>query len=117
MSEDSGETFRHAIEGLAGWIGSISVARDSSVAGHPRGSVTTAGPGGQPEDAQIGQTYEITIVEEIDSPFIGPNGVVRIGNVGVRIPKAKKGETYRVKILSIAMNNFTGRPEATIQKL
>jgi hypothetical protein len=35
----------------------------------------------------------------------------------VRIPNAKKGETYRVKILSIGMNNLTGRPEATIQKL
>jgi len=117
MSEDSGETFRHAIEGLAGWIGSISLVRTGAVASRQRSSLSTAAPGGQPEDAQIGETYEITIVEEIDNPFIGPNGVVRIGNVGVRIPNAKKGETYRVKILSIAMNNFTGRPEATIQKL
>ena len=48
------------------------MARPGAVRSRQRSTVATAATGRQPEDAQIGETYEITIVEEIDNPFIGP---------------------------------------------
>jgi hypothetical protein len=43
--------------------------------------------------------------------------VTRIGDADVRIPHATVGQKYRVRVLAAGTNQFTQRPEATIQRL
>lgn len=65
----------------------------------------------------VGQIYEVTIVDEISRPVIGANGVCKLGDADMRIPGAHKGERYRVRVLAVGVNQWTGRMEATVQKL
>ena len=65
----------------------------------------------------VGHIYEVTIVDEISRPVIGANGVCKLGDADMRIPGAHKGERYRVRVLALGVNQWTGRLEATVQKL
>ena len=58
-----------------------------------------------------------TIVDEISRPVIGANGVCMLGGADMRIAGAHKGERYRVRVLAVGVNQWTGRMEATVQKL
>jgi len=113
MTENGGESFRAVAEGLPGWIAGICVARMAPLSGARR-SIPPSVRGGE---VQVGEIYEITISNEIDSPFMGLYGLSRLGDCDVRIPHGKRGERYKVRLLSIGINSFTGRKEATIQKL
>jgi hypothetical protein len=118
MTEDSGKSFRLIAEGLTGWIAAVIFAKHGPVL--ERAPAVAAGAPGQEaasEEPRVGETYEITILDEIDVPVIGANGVTRIGDADARIPNAKKGEQYSVKVISIGVNGFTKRKEAIIQRL
>jgi len=123
-TRDGGESFQPIMTGLPGWISGLCVAYPSASApsasrvatAHANGANGTAGASAQPA-AEIGQEYEITITNQIDNPFIGPNGVTRIGDADVRIPNATVGQKYRVRVLALGMNQFTQRTEATIQTI
>ena len=65
----------------------------------------------------VGQVYEVTIADEISRPVIGANGVCKLGDADMRLPGARKGERYRVRVLALGVNRWTGRMEATVQKL
>ncbi|MBV9895054.1 MAG: hypothetical protein JO020_12870, partial [Chloroflexi bacterium] len=120
-TRDGGQSFHAVASGLPGWISGICVAYPSAVkpaasssngtAAHANGTNGAAASNG----VEVGQEYEITISNEIDNPFIGPNGVTRIGDADVRIPHAKVGQKYRVRVLALGTNQFTQRTEATIQ--
>ena len=56
----------------------------------------------------VGHIYEV---------MIGANGVCKLGDADMRIPGAHKGERYRVRVLALGVNQWTGRMEATVQKL
>ena len=71
-----------------------------------------AGPG-----VAVGQVYEVVIADEISRPVIGQNGVCKVGDADMRLPGAHKGERYRVRVLALGINQWTGRLEATVQKL
>lgn len=66
---------------------------------------------------KVGQIYEVTIADEISRPVIGALGVCKLGDADMRIPGAHKGERYRVRVLAVGVNQWTGRVEATVQKL
>jgi len=75
-------------------------------------------PSDSPErGVTVGHIYEVTIVDEISRPVIGANGVCKLGDADMRIPGAHKGERYRVRVLAVGINQWTGRVEATVQKL
>jgi photosystem II stability/assembly factor-like uncharacterized protein len=126
-TEDGGASFRKIVEGLPGWIAALQVAYPSSSPASTAPTVEQSTPAvngangaaahadGQP--AEIGQTYQITIAREIDAPVIGANGVTRIGDADVRIPGARTGEKYTVRVLALGTNPYTQRTEATIQKV
>ncbi|HEX6513261.1 MAG TPA: hypothetical protein VF157_13240 [Chloroflexota bacterium] len=117
MTEDGGESIRKAAEGVPSRLASL-VAYRGPVAPAPSAPPSTdSAAAGNGHGPQIGQEYEIQIHAEIDIPFAGPNGVTRIGDADVRIPNAKKGEKYRVKVLALGPNPHTGRTEATVQKV
>ena len=40
-----------------------------------------------------------------------------LGGADMRIAGAHKGERYRVRVLAVGVNQWTGRMEATVQKL
>ena len=65
----------------------------------------------------VGQIYEVTIADEIERPVIGANGVCKLGGADMRIAGARKGERYRVRVLALGVNQWTGRMEATVQKI
>ncbi len=65
----------------------------------------------------VGHIYEVTIIDEIERPVIGANGVCMLGGADMRIPGARKGERYRVRVLAVGVNQWTGRLEATVQRL
>jgi predicted RNA-binding protein with TRAM domain len=62
--------------------------------------------------AEVGKSYEVTVVAEVSSPFVGQFGDARIGKTALQIPGAKKGEKYSVTIKSIGSNPFTGLQQA-----
>ena len=69
------------------------------------------------ERIAVGQIYEVTIADEIERPVIGANGVCKLGGADMRIAGARKGERYRVRVLALGINQWTGRMEATVQKI
>jgi hypothetical protein len=71
-----------------------------------------AGPG-----VAVGQIHEVVIADEISRPVIGHHGVCKLGDADMRLPGAHKGERYRVRVLALGINQWTGRLEATVQKL
>jgi len=65
------------------------------------------------EGVELGKVYEVTVTEQIDTPYTGPLGISIIGNnVYVRIKKAKKGEKYKVKIVDVEENPYTSTMDA-----
>jgi photosystem II stability/assembly factor-like uncharacterized protein len=118
MSEDAGRSFRLIAEGLPGWIAAITFVSRGPLL-ERAAAIPVAAPGQEAasDEAKVGETYEVTILNEIDVPMIGANGVSMIGDADVRIPNAKKGEQYSVKVISVGVNAFTKRKEAIIQKL
>ncbi len=85
----------------------------------PDGPATPAEPvlSDSRERVAVGRIYEVTIVDEISRPVIGANGVCMLGGADMRIAGAHKGERYRVRVLAVGINQWTGRMEATVQKL
>jgi len=65
------------------------------------------------EGVELGKVYEVTVTEQIDTPYTGPLGLSIIGNdVYVRIKKGKMGEKYKVKIIDVEGNPYTGTMDA-----
>ncbi|MBV8084772.1 MAG: hypothetical protein JO247_08150 [Chloroflexi bacterium] len=116
ITEDGGESIRKLAEGVPSRMASLMAYR-GPVAAAPAPQAPAGTKAGNGSGPQIGQEYEIEIQNEMDIPFLGPNGLSRILDHDVRIPNAKRGEKYRVKVLAVGTNNYTGRPEATIQKV
>ena len=115
-TRDGGESFHVVAKGLPGWISGLCVAYPSAASSGGVESQSTNGSAAPATNGvEVGQEYEITISNEIDNPFIGPNGVTRIGDADVRIPHARVGQKYRVRVLALGINQFTQRTEATIQ--
>ncbi len=112
-SEDGGESFSVLVDGLSGGVSSVAVVPLSAISSFQRPAPSSASVG----ELRMGEVYEVTIQNEIDNPFIGLNGVGRLGDCDVCIPHAKKGERYTVRLVSVGRNSFTGRKEATVQKL
>jgi predicted RNA-binding protein with TRAM domain len=67
--------------------------------------------------AEVGQVYEVEIVEERSNEWTGPQGVARLDEVEVPIPNAKKGEKFTIKIIGVETNQWTGKREARFQKV
>ena len=67
--------------------------------------------------AEVGQTYEITIEEEQSNEWTGPQGVARLGDVEVRISDAKKGAQFKIEIIGVEPNPWTGNKEARFKVL
>ena len=67
--------------------------------------------------AEVGEIYDVEVLEETSNEWTGPLGVARIDDVYIPIPNAKKGERFKVKIVSVAANRWTGRREASFEKL
>ena len=61
--------------------------------------------------------YHSVIEEEQSNEWTGPQGVVHMGDVDIMIPNAKKGEAFKVKIVRVESNPWTGRKQAAIEKL
>jgi hypothetical protein len=120
-TEDGGQSFGKIVEGLPGWIAAITVAYPldrAAPAERQNGAAAAPAPAtANGASVEVGKTYEITIAREIENPAIGANGVTRIGDADVRIPNAKVGERYKVKVLALGTNQFTQRTEATVQKV
>ena len=66
---------------------------------------------------EAGNTYDIVIEEEQSNEWTGPLGVTHLGDVDVVIPKAKKGDQFRVKVLRVETNQWTGKKQAVIEDL
>ncbi len=122
LSEDGGASWTAlAGAGAAGWVTALEF-------GPAAATRPAAGPGPVPSDSRpepasaglgvaVGQVYEVTIADEISRPVIGANGVCKLGDADMRLPGARKGERYRVRVLALGVNSWTGRMEATVQKL
>ena len=67
--------------------------------------------------AEVGQTYEVEVEEERSNEWTGPQGVARLDEVEVPIPNAKKGERFKIRILGVETNQWTGKREARFEKL
>jgi photosystem II stability/assembly factor-like uncharacterized protein len=115
-TRDGGDSFHQVASGLPGWISGLCVAYPSATSTSAVGSHSTNGTATPTTNGvEVGHEYDITISNEIDNPFIGPNGVTRIGDADVRIPNARIGQKYRVRVLALGPNQFTQRTEATVQ--
>lgn len=66
------------------------------------------------EDAEVGKTYEVEIVEETTDE--GSFGIAYIGEAIVNVPNAKIGDRVSVKITAVVPNYFTNRKEAFFVK-
>jgi hypothetical protein len=119
LSVDGGADFRALSRGLAGRVKALAFADTPPPEGSvPSDSILLAVPPGAPRPAiAVGQVHEVTIVDEIERPVIGQYGVCKLGDADMRLPGARKGERYRVRVLALAVNQWTGRVEATVQKL
>ena len=67
--------------------------------------------------AEIGQVYDVEVVEEMSNEWTGALGIALIEDVEIPIPKAKKGEHFSIKILGVGTNQWTGKKEAQFEKL
>jgi predicted RNA-binding protein with TRAM domain len=67
------------------------------------------------QDAEVGQTYEITIATEENNQYTGPYGQVMIGSIFVMVPEAKIGERYSVRVTAIAENQYSGNVQAACE--
>jgi nitrite reductase (NADH) small subunit/3-phenylpropionate/trans-cinnamate dioxygenase ferredoxin subunit len=68
-------------------------------------------------DPEIGSVHNVVIQEEVDNQWTGPLGIARVGDVDVPIKKAKKGQSFYVKITSIGVNQWTNRKQATFEEV
>jgi predicted RNA-binding protein with TRAM domain len=68
-----------------------------------------------PDTAEVGQTYEIEIVEETTEE--GRFGHAYIGDTTVSVPSAKVGDKLTIKVTSVVTNYWTNRKEATFVKV
>lgn len=68
-------------------------------------------------ECEVGKTYEIEITDEMSNEWTGPLGISHMGDIAINIPKAKKGEKFTVKVLSIGTNQWTGQKEAQIEQV
>ena len=85
--------------------------------GAPRSTHTPVLSDRHDRGVAVGQIYEVTIADEISRPVIGANGVCKLGDADMRLPGARKAERYRVRVIAVGVNQWTGRMEATVQKL
>ena len=109
LSVDAGVSFQALVEGLTGRVTALAFAA--------RPTAPPPVPSASPPRVAVGQIHEVTIADEISRPVIGPHGVCKLGEADMRLPNARKGERYRVRVLALAVNEWTGRVEATVQKL
>jgi hypothetical protein len=68
-------------------------------------------------EPEIGRTYRVVIEQEFENPWIGKQGGGRIGSVDVAVPGARRGEAYELKVVSVAINPWTKRPQARVEIL
>ena len=65
--------------------------------------------------AEVGQTYEVEVVEEMENQWTGPLGIARIGDVDVPVPNAKKGQKFTVRVTGVETNQWTSRKQASFE--
>lgn len=66
---------------------------------------------------EAGNTYDIVIEEELSNEWTGAQGIVHMGDVDIAIPNAKKGQAFKVKVVRIESNQWTGKKQAVIEQL
>ncbi len=66
---------------------------------------------------EIGKTYSVVVEEETENQWTGPLGIARVGDVDIPIKKAKKGQTFTVKITGVELNQWTKRKHASFEEV
>jgi hypothetical protein len=64
-----------------------------------------------------GEQHRVVIETEFENPWIGKNGGGQIGEAQYRIPNAKVGEVYEVRVVGVELNPWTKKREAKLEVL
>ena len=68
-----------------------------------------------PAELEVGGLYDLVIDEEFENQWTGPLGIGHIQGRHVQIPRAKVGDRFRVRIVSLGVHRWTGQPDVQVE--
>lgn len=68
-----------------------------------------------PAGPTVGGRYDLVIDEEFENQWTGPLGIGYIEGHHVQIPHAKVGDRFRVRVVSVGVHRWTGKPDAQVE--